>query len=204
MQSCLPQPPVRVPDYLQLFGVLGGVFVHHVYQSSCKIITEFFSGKKRLSIRSAIRGKKATQIEHVLPPNQVELCVIHKIWHSLRYTLRKDQRAFMKDLRQVYQAPSLQAAEEGLEELAAKWEQRYPMVIRSLKNKWGYLSTYFQYSPEILRLTHTTIPVETLNRAFRKVTKPRGVFHECSTAENAISGVFGYFQGMEWPYSRPE
>jgi len=125
-------------------------------------------------------------IESIFPHTQVQLCVIHQIRHSLRYISYKDQRAFMKDLRRVYQAPSLSAAEEALQALEVRWAERYPVVIRSWKSKWTHLSTYFQYAPEIRRLIYTTNSVEALHRAFRKVTKTKSVFPTDAALEKML------------------
>ena len=125
-------------------------------------------------------------IESIFPQTRVQLCVIHQIRNSLRYISYKDQREFMKDLRRVYQAPTKAVAEEELVQLEKKWSQRYPIVIRSWKSKWGYLSTYFEYSPEIRKLIYTTNPVEALHRGFRKVTKAKTVFPTDAALEKML------------------
>ncbi|MBL6445415.1 hypothetical protein JMN32_03800 [Fulvivirga sp. 29W222] len=42
----------------------------------------------------------------------------------------KDKKAFMADLKQVYQAPTRQAAEMVLQELAQKWLHKYSYAIK--------------------------------------------------------------------------
>jgi len=132
-------------------------------------------------------------IQSIFPGTRVQLCVILQIRNSLRYIAYKDKREFMKDLRRVYQAPTQQVAEEELVQLEKKWAKRYPIVIRSWKNKWEHLSTYFEFAPQIRKLIYTTNSVEALHRGFRRLLKPkvfsRRMLHwkKCSTWPILIS-----------------
>ncbi|MCX2836515.1 transposase, partial [Microbulbifer thermotolerans] len=67
-------------------------------------------------------------------------CVIHQIRNSMKYVASKNQKAFMADLKCVYKAATLNAAESALGELEAKWGDKYPMVIKSWRSKWPTLS----------------------------------------------------------------
>ena len=64
----------------------------------------------------------------------------HPIRNSLRYVASKDQKTFMADLKPVYRADTRQAAEIALDELEAKWGDKYEKVIRSWREKWHLLS----------------------------------------------------------------
>jgi putative transposase len=88
----------------------------------------------------------------------------------------KNQKELMKDLKLVYKADTKELSELKLEELADKWEQKYPVVINSSKNNWHKLSTFFDYSPEIRRLVYTTNPIKAFLRQLRKVTKTKRAF----------------------------
>jgi len=61
----------------------------------------------------------------VFPNTEIQRCVIHQIRNSLKYIFWKDRKAFMVDLRQVYGAPTREAAEAALEALDEKWSSRY-------------------------------------------------------------------------------
>ena len=82
----------------------------------------------------------------------------------------------MADLKPVYAAPSEEDALAHLNELEEKWGKRYPLVIRSWRENWVKLSTYFKYPPEIRKIIYTTNAVEALHRQFRKVTKSKSLF----------------------------
>jgi len=121
-------------------------------------------------------------IAAAFPKTEVQLCVIHQIRNSLKYVASKDQKDFMRDLKTVYQAETKNLAEANLLKLEEKWNNKYPMVIKSWRNKWDLLSTYFKYSYDIRRVIYTTNPIEGFHRQVRKFTKAKGAF----TSENAL------------------
>ena len=59
-------------------------------------------------------------------------------------------------MRTVYGAVSKDAAWTNLEALADKWEEMYPIVIKSWRDNWERLTEYFQYTPSIRKLIYTT------------------------------------------------
>lgn len=115
-------------------------------------------------------------INTVFPKTEIQSCIIHQIRNSLRYIASKDQKEFMKDLKQVYQATTKESAELKLSALDSKWGKKYPIVIKSWLHNWDNLSTYFEYPDEIRRIIYTTNIVEGLHRQLRKVTKNKSLF----------------------------
>lgn len=115
-------------------------------------------------------------IETIYPKTEVQLCIVHQIRNSMKYVASKNQKAFMVDLKPVYRATTREAAEIALDELEAKWGKQYPVVIRSWRNKWDNLSTYFQYPDYVRKAIYTTNAVEAVHRQFRKLTKTKGGF----------------------------
>jgi putative transposase len=43
-------------------------------------------------------------IQATFPKTEIQLCVVHQIRNSIKYVASKDQKPFMVDLKQVYQA----------------------------------------------------------------------------------------------------
>ena len=115
-------------------------------------------------------------IETVFVKTEVQLCVIHQIRNTLRYVSWKDSRALMKDLKEVYQAPSLDLAEHNLKGFTQKWGKKYPKAVESWQSNWDRLSNYFKYPEPIRRIIYTTNTVEGYHRQVRKVTKSKGAF----------------------------
>lgn len=121
-------------------------------------------------------------IAQVFPRTEIQLCVVHQIRNSLKYVVSKDQKAFMQDLKRVYQATSKDLAEQHLIELGDKWGKKYPAAIKSWQANWESLSYYFKYPQELRRLIYTTNIIEGVHRQIRKYTKNKGAF----TSENAL------------------
>jgi len=115
-------------------------------------------------------------IQAVFPLAQVQRCVIHQIRNSLKYVPWKDRKAFVADLKTVYQAPTREAAEANLDALGEKWSARYPIAVQSWKNNWEDLAVFFDYPAEIRRLIYTTNTLEGYHRQLRKVTKNKASF----------------------------
>jgi transposase-like protein len=121
-------------------------------------------------------------IKGVFPKTEIQLCIVHQIRNSLKYVASKNQKEFMRDLKEVYQASSKDNAEYNLLKLEEKWGEKYPMVIKSWQSNWEHLSHFFQYSGEIRRLIYTTNAIEGFHRQVRKYTKTKGAF----TSETAL------------------
>jgi transposase-like protein len=115
-------------------------------------------------------------IKTIFPHTEVQSCIVHQIRNSLRYVGSKYQKEFIKDLKLIYQAATLDLAESGLKNLEEKWSNRYPLVTGSWRRNWDRLSTYFKYTPVIRKMIYTTNIVEGYHRQLRKVTNIRSVF----------------------------
>lgn len=125
-------------------------------------------------------------INSVFPETIVQSCIVHQVRNSLKYVASKYQKAFMKDLKPVYQAVSKEQAEVELDNLELNWGEQYPLVIKSWRDNWHKLSTYFQYTDAIRRLIYTTNTVEGYHRQIRKVTKNKGVFTNDTALEKLV------------------
>lgn len=128
--------------------------------------------------------KEANQA--VFPNTEIQRCIIHQIRNSLKYISWKDRKAFMADLRQVYGAPTREAAKTALERLKEIWAGRYAVAVRSWENHWDDLTTFFDYPAEVRRLIYTTNTVEGYNRQLRKITKSKGAFPSGDAARKLL------------------
>ena len=112
----------------------------------------------------------------IFPKTEIQKCIIHQVRNSLKYIASKDQKAFMKDLKKVYQASTKDGAETELLNLEEAWGKKYPIVLKSWHDNWEELTTYFQYDEHIRKIIYTTNTVEGFHRQIRKVTKTKGAF----------------------------
>lgn len=115
-------------------------------------------------------------IKTVFPTVDIQTCIVHQIRNSIKYIASKDKKAFMKDLKEVYKAPTEELALAQLDNLKEKWGSNYGMVIDSWYNNWNNLDTFFKFSPQIRKLIYTTNVLEGFNRQVRKFTKVRTIF----------------------------
>ncbi len=118
----------------------------------------------------------AEAIQATFPKAEVQSCIVHQIRNSIKYVASKDQKVFLKDLKEVYKASTKDLAEQQLELLDQKWGKKYPLVMNSWRNNWNKLSTYFRYDPAIRTLIYTTNVIEGFHRQIRKVTKTKGAY----------------------------
>ena len=115
-------------------------------------------------------------IEAVYPKSRLQRCIVHQIRSSTKYVSYKDIKQVVADLKKVYTAVTLEEAEANLESFAAKWRKQYPSCVKSWKENWEVLSTFFEYPQEIRKIIYTTNIIEGLNRQFRQITKNKPSF----------------------------
>jgi putative transposase len=129
-------------------------------------------------------------IESIYPNTEIQHCIIHQIRNSMKYVASKNQKAFMADLKCVYKAATLNAAESALDVLETRWGAKYPMVIKSWRGKWPTFSAYFKYPDYVRTVIYTTNAVEAVHRQFRKLTKTKGGFaNENSLLKLLYAGI---------------
>jgi putative transposase len=127
---------------------------------------------------AAIDGLKGfpEAIESVYPKTQIQLCIVHMIRNSMRYVPWKERRNIVADLKTVYGAATLEAAEQALDAFEATWGEQYPMVVRSWRANWANLTPFFDYPPDLRKVIYTTNAIESINSQLRKVVKKKGAF----------------------------
>jgi putative transposase len=125
-------------------------------------------------------------IHDVFPKTEIQRCIIHQIRHSLQYVAWKDRKAFVADLKQVYQASTREEAESNLLQLGETWGKKYAIAVKSWENNWADLATFFNYPAEIRRLIYTTNAIEGYNRGLRKVVKTKSSFPTPESARKLL------------------
>jgi transposase-like protein len=139
-------------------------------------------------------------IKNVFPRCQTQICIVHQIRNSSRYVVWKDKREFAKDLKEVYTAPTEQAAKHALESFANKWNSKYPFAVKSWKQNWDELTVFFNFPLEIRKIIYTTNLIENLNGKIRKYTKNKLSF---PTDEAVMKSVFLALREATKNWSKP-
>jgi transposase-like protein len=110
------------------------------------------------------------------PDAEIQKCIVHQVRNSIRYVSYKDVKKITAALKTIYTASSEPAANEELNQFEAAWGDRYPLIVRSWRNNWAEISTFFKYPPEIRKIIYTTNMIESYHRQLRKVTKGKSIF----------------------------
>jgi len=126
-------------------------------------------------------------IATVFPQADVQLCIVHQVRSSLNYVSWKQRKAVAADLRPIYTATTVEAAEQRLADFAVKWDAAYPTISQAWRRNWDHLKPFFAYPADIRKVIYTTNAVESLNMSLRKVIKTRGSF---PTEEAAIKLLY--------------
>ena len=110
----------------------------------------------------------------------VQRCIVHLIRNSIKYIPSKSYKAYTTQLKKVYGAPSLKAAEAEFEKFKQQWSE-YPGAVDVWERNWKHVEQLFNYGSAVRKIMYTTNAIESVNSSFRKVTK-RGSFPN----ENAL------------------
>ncbi|MFD2670569.1 IS256 family transposase [Marinicrinis sediminis] len=110
------------------------------------------------------------------PKTEIQKCIIHQIRNSTRYVSYKDLKKVTADLKPIYKAATEEMALMELDRFEETWGSKYPLILRSWRNNWEELATFFKYPPEIRKLIYTTNIIESYHRQLRKVTKGKSIF----------------------------
>lgn len=110
----------------------------------------------------------------IFPNVVVQRCIVHLIRNSIKYIPSKDYKKYTEDLKKVYGAPSLKAANTAFETFCRTWEQ-YTGAVDVWKRNFKYVEQLFDYGSAIRKVMYTTNAIEAINSSFRKVTK-KGAF----------------------------
>lgn len=142
----------------------------------------------------------------VYPKAEIQHCIVHQIRYSTKFISYKDIKPFMKELKEVYQAPTEEAALEAPDSLEENWGRKYPISVASWRNNWPQLSTYFKYPAEIRKLIYTRNSIENFNRQLRKVTKNRTIFPTDDALFNllylAMMDITKKWTGRSWDWGQ--
>lgn len=110
------------------------------------------------------------------PFAKIQRCIIHQLRASMKYVPYKDKKAFVADLKSIYNSVNEDAALENLLSAKEKWGKKYPNAIKSWEDNWDNLITFFAFPEYIRKIMYTTNAIESLNSQFRKVTKTKLIF----------------------------
>lgn len=106
----------------------------------------------------------------IFPKVIVQRCIVHLVRNSLKYVPSKDYKKFTQDLKSVYGAVNLKAANNAFDTFCRSWEQ-YPGAIDVWKRHFKNVEQLYDYGSSVRKIMYTTNAIESINFSFRKVTK---------------------------------
>jgi transposase-like protein len=110
------------------------------------------------------------------PEATVQTCVVHLVRNSLRYASKKYWAQITRELKEIYTASTVEAAEQRFQEFSEQWKPLYPAMIQSWENSWQEFVPFLEFPVELRRIVYTTNAIESLNARFRRAVRHRGHF----------------------------
>ena len=125
-------------------------------------------------------------INAVFPKTEVQLRIVHMVRNSVKYVPYKDRKAVTSDLKEIYLAPTEDAALAALEKFGEQWDGKYPAISKSWRSWWNEVIPYMKFSPEIRKAIYTTNSVESLHFTLQRNLKTRLTFPNDEAAMKLI------------------
>ena len=125
-------------------------------------------------------------INTVYPDTHIQLCIVHMVRNSMKFVPWKDYKAIAADLKKIYQSATEDEALLALDQLAERWDDKYPQISKSWRAHWQNLNTLFNYPQDIRKAIYTTNAIESLNSVIRKATKKRKLFPTDDSAKKVV------------------
>ncbi|GAA4763821.1 IS256 family transposase [Citricoccus nitrophenolicus] len=133
-------------------------------------------------------------VNSVYPETVVQTCVVHLLRSAMKYASYSDRKTMAKDMKPIYTAATVQAAEMALEAFAEVWQAKAPGAVLAWRNAWEDFTPFLAFTPEIRKVIYTTNQIESINYQLRKITKTRGSF---PSNEAAIKLVYLGIRNIE-------
>jgi len=115
-------------------------------------------------------------LENVYPQTRVQLCIVHMLRNSFKFVGWKERKEVAAELKNIYTAPTVQAAKGALIRFREIYDERFPAIGKSWEANWQNLIPFFDYPKEIRKVIYTTNAIESLNSSFRKISRNRNLF----------------------------
>lgn len=112
-------------------------------------------------------------ILRVYPNAEWQQCLLHKMRNTLAKVRREDRGAVALELKRIYLADSQKEAESAWRRFRARWERKYPEVVRAWEEELGSLFVFFRYPKALWTYLRSTNLLERFIRELRRGTKVR-------------------------------
>ena len=110
-----------------------------------QVVTELKSRGVAVIFIAGVDGLKGfpEAIEAVFPKTTVQLCLVHRVRHSLSFVGWKRRKEVAADLRLIYAAPTRSEAARQLTAFEVKWGDSLAPIGQSWRRNWSRLIPRF-------------------------------------------------------------
>ena len=122
----------------------------------------------------------------LFPRTLTQQCIVHLVRASMRYVANKDMKAVAAALKRIYTSATIEDAARELDAFEEAWGEKYRAAVRVWRNAWPNVVPFFQFPPEIRKITYTTNAIESLNMTMRKYTRNRRIFPSDDSALKSL------------------
>ncbi len=122
----------------------------------------------------------------LFPKTLTQQCIVHLVRASMRYVASKDMKAVATALKRIYTSVSIEEAARELDAFEEAWGGKYRAAVRVWRNAWDNVVPFFQFPPEIRKISYTTNAIESLNMTMRKYTRNRRIFPNDDSAMKSL------------------
>lgn len=139
-----------------------------------------------IAVTDGLKGMPEA-LSAVYPATTLQTCIVHLIRNSLDYANWKDRKPLAAAIKQVYTAPSAEAAQAELDAFEdSPWGEKFPTVVAAWRRAWDRVIPFFAFPPEVRRVIYTTNAIESINAQLRKIIKSRGHFPSDDAASKLL------------------
>ena len=110
----------------------------------------------------------------IFPNITVQRCIVHLIRNSIKYVPNKDYKRFTAQLKKVYGAASLKAAEAEFERFRQAWSQ-YPGAVDVWVRNWQHVAQLFSYGSAVRKILYTTYTDKKTMPIFHEIPVNKGL-----------------------------
>ncbi|WP_420913099.1 transposase [Burkholderia multivorans] len=92
----------------------------------------------------------------MFPETTVQTCIVHLIRNSLDFASWKDRKSVAAALKEVYRAPSAEAAAVALDAFdTSPWGTKYPPIAALWRRAWDQVIPFYAFAPDKLYIRPT-------------------------------------------------
>jgi transposase-like protein len=135
-------------------------------------------------------------VNEVLGDIPHQLCWAHRCRNVRKTVTAGDRKAVIAGLQEIYKAEHLSAAKDAFRRWSARWNERYPVTLQSVREDLGYLLAFYRYPNLHWEYLRTSNPIERVFRELRRQQYGSGAFANRDACNRAVYRVFNWLNDI--------